>query len=192
MRYAFAISVLVLALVAFTTPASADQKTSGGVYLTAEDYMNGKLTMAGESGSGHKIEVHNLTGKPFIHVTDGTETREFDKSSIYGYRDHEGKAFRFVGNDVYEIRDAGKLFIYETERIVRKGTAESAYFFSVGAAGEVFPLTLLNLKKACPGNHGFHDSLDATFRSDSELTRYDSLHKMFKVNRLLVASASER
>ena len=188
MRYAVAFAVLVLALAVSTRPLSADQKTSGGVYLTAEDYMNGKLTMAGERGSGHKLEVHNLTSKPYIHVTQGTQKREFQKSSIYGFRDYDGRSFRFVGNDVYEIRDAGRMFIYGAERLVRKGAVEKAYFFSVGATGEVQPLTLINVKKAFPVNHRFHDSLDAAFKTDSELIQFDSFHKMYKVNRLLMAN----
>jgi hypothetical protein len=188
MRYAFAVAVLVLAVAAFTAPLSADEKTLGGIYLTAEDYMNGELTMAGERSSGHKLEAHGVTNKPYIHVTQGTERREFQKSSIYGFRDYEGRSFRFAGNDMYEIRDAGKMFIYASERLVRKGAVERAYFFSIGATGEVLPLTLLNVKEAFPRNHEFHDSLDAAFKTDSELIRYDTFHKMYKVNRLLVAN----
>src|SRR2546428_7567152 len=63
-----------------------------------------------------------------------------------------------------------------------------AYFFSVGPNGEVLPLTIANLKKAFPDSHRFHDNLDMAFRNDSQLAKYDDFHKMFKVNRLLIAS----
>ena len=53
---------------------------------------------------------------------------------------------------------------------------------------EIVPLTILNLKKALPDNHTFHDLLDMSFKHDSDLTKYDDFHKMFKVNRLFVAS----
>ena len=81
-----------------------------------------------------------------------------------------------------------ELYIYSTDVLVRKGTSEKAYFFSVGPNGDMLPLTIVNLKKAFPDNHTFHDSLDMMFKNDSQLTKYDDFHKMFKVTRLLIAS----
>jgi hypothetical protein len=100
----------------------------------------------------------------------------------------DGRSFRTVGSQRYEILEARDLVIYSTDVIVRKGTLEKAYFFSVGLKGEILPLTILNLKNAFPENHAFHDSLDMMFKNDSQLTRYDDFHKMYKVNRLLAAS----
>ena len=100
----------------------------------------------------------------------------------------DGRSFRTIGNQRYEILEARDLVIYSTDVIVRKGTLEKEYFFSVGLNGEVLPLTILNLKNAFPDNHAFHDSLDMMFKNDSQLTKYDNFHKMYKVNRLLVAS----
>jgi hypothetical protein len=101
------------------------------------------------------------------------------------------RSVRVVGTDRYQIVEARTLYIYTLDTFVRKGAAEKAYFFSVGPNGDVTPLTILNLKKAFPVNHTFHDFLDMSFKHDSDLTRYDEFHKMFKVNRLLDAS-SER
>jgi hypothetical protein len=98
------------------------------------------------------------------------------------------RSFRVVGNQQYQILEAKGLFIYSADVLVRKGTTDKAYFFSVGPNGEVLPLTIVNLKKAFPDNHRFHDNLDLMFRDDSQLTKYDNFHKMFKVNRLLNAS----
>jgi hypothetical protein len=95
---------------------------------------------------------------------------------------------RVVGNDRYQILEARALYIYSHDVIVRKGATEKAYFFSVGPTGDVVPLTILNLKKAFPGNHVFHDLLDMAFKNDSDLTKYDEFHKMFRVNRLLLGS----
>ena len=100
----------------------------------------------------------------------------------------DARSYRTVGNERYEILDANVLHIYSTTVLVRKGAADKAYFFSVGATGDILPLTIVNLKKAFPNNHKFHDSLDMMFRSDSSLNKYDDFHKMFKVNRLLIAS----
>ena len=100
----------------------------------------------------------------------------------------DGRSFRTVGSQRYEILEAKDLVIYSTGVLVRKGTIEKNYFFSVGVDGEIFPLTILNLKKAFPDNHAFHDSLDLMFNNDWQLTKYDDFHKMYKVNRLLAAS----
>ena len=98
------------------------------------------------------------------------------------------RPYRLVGNDKYQIVEARNLYIYTLVVIVRKGASERTYFFSVGPNGDVQPLTILNLKKAFPDNHAFHDLLDMSFKHDSDLTKYDDFHKMFKVNRLLLAS----
>ena len=100
----------------------------------------------------------------------------------------DGRSFRTVGSQRYEILEAKDVVIYSTDVIVRKGAMEKNYFFSVGASEEIFPLTILNLKKAFPDDHRFHDSLDMMFKNDSQLTKYDGFHKMYKVNRLLAAS----
>ena len=96
--------------------------------------------------------------------------------------------YRLVGNERYQILESKDLYIYSTDVVVRKGASEKAFFFSVGSTGEILPLTIVNLKKAFPDNHRFHDGLDMTFKDNSQLTKYDDFHKMFKVNRLLVAS----
>jgi hypothetical protein len=103
----------------------------------------------------------------------------------------DARNYRLVGNDRYQLLEAKGVYIYSLDVLVRKGASEKTYFFSIGPNGDVMPLTILNLKKAFPDNHAFHDLLDMTFKHDSDLTKYDEFHKMFKVNRLLEAS-SER
>jgi hypothetical protein len=98
------------------------------------------------------------------------------------------RSYRVVGNVRYEILEAKAIYIYSADVLVRKGAAEKAFFFSDGANGEILPLTILNLKTAFPDNHRFHDALDMTFKSDSELTKYDAFHRMYRVNRLWLAS----
>ena len=100
----------------------------------------------------------------------------------------DARNYRVVGADRYQILETKTVSIYSLDVLVRKGTSEKTFFFSVGPNGDVLPLTILNLKKAFPDNHTFHDLLDMTFKHDSDLTKYDDFHKMFKVNRLLEAS----
>jgi hypothetical protein len=53
---------------------------------------------------------------------------------------------------------------------------------------QILSLTLENLKQSFPDNHRFHDMLDANFGAGQPLEQYDEFHKMFKINRLLIAS----
>ncbi len=172
-----------------------------GIYLTADDYQNGRLTSASDCKAiDHKIELHDLLNKPFIHVTHNGDTRQYAKGEIYGFRTCDGRDYRFVGTREYQILEAKGASIYSAQyQAGREGDDLSlnddrrpvyAYFFSVSAAGPVLPLTRANLKRAFANNHAFHDALDQTFRSDAELAQYDDFHKMFKVNRLLSASTS--
>ncbi len=62
------------------------------------------------------------------------------------------------------------------------------YYFSVGPAGEILALTLNNLNHAFQQNYIFRDSLEATFRRGQSLAEYDESHKIFMVNRILIAS----
>jgi hypothetical protein len=100
----------------------------------------------------------------------------------------DARNYRVSGNVRYEILEAKDIYIYSTDVLVRKGTSEKAFFFSAGPNGDIMPLTILNLKNAFPNNHAFHDNLDMAFKHDSDLTKYDDFHKMFRVNRLLLAS----
>ena len=59
------------------------------------------------------------------------------------------------------------------------------YFFVMSSSDELIPLSKMNLKKAYPVNHPFHDALDANFKEDKELINYDEFHKMYKINWLL-------
>jgi hypothetical protein len=102
----------------------------------------------------------------------------------------DARNYRVVGTDRYQILEARAIYIYTLDVLVRKGASEKTYFFSVGANGDVVPLTLLNLKNAFPDNHAFHDLLDMSFKHDSDLTKYDAFHKMFKINRLLDATTN--
>lgn len=191
-----AVHQVPLALALAVSSANAAVSSARGIYLTAADFAKGRLTSESDCKSaGHKVELHDVLNKPYIHVTHGGETRKYLKREIYGFRTCGRQDYRFVGNAEYEILEARDVSIYALELPARnpKDTSRGlptsrVYFFSVPASEQVLPLTLQNLKRAFPNSHAFHDALDATFRTDDELTQYDTFHNMFKVNRLLTAS----
>src|SRR6516162_9457315 len=185
--------LVVLAAFMFSpaTSALATPETSG-VYLTAADYQEGRLAFEGDCGSKtHKLELHDVLNKPYVDVTHESEKRRYSKSDLFGFRACDGRDYRFASNFEYQILESREMFIYARGIPVNYGKGYRTiqeYYFSVGPEGEVLPLTLENLKQALPNNHRFHDSLDATFGPGREPREYDEFHKMFKVNRLLMAS----
>jgi len=146
MKYAIATLTLIFNVV-FAAIAGATDKTTNGIYLTADDFKNGNLRYEGLSGDpSHKLKLHDVTDKPYIDVTHREKTAKFNKSEVYGFRDSHGRSYRFVGN------------------------------FSAGPTETVLPLTIANVKKAVPGDSRFHDAVDMMFRSDSDLTAFEKLH----------------
>jgi hypothetical protein len=190
MRY-FCTSVAVIVLAA-TGSAQAAAPGISGIYLSSADFTDGRLTAEGHCGSvDHKLELHDVLNKSYIHVTHGAAKQRYEKNDLFGFRACDGNDYRFVSNREYRILEAREFYIYEHEAYVSVGKSRhivKEYSFSVGRDGKVIPLTLENLKRAFPDNHAFHDSLDQTFGGGQDLTQYDQFHKMFKVNRLLIAT----
>ncbi|MEX1240650.1 MAG: hypothetical protein WEB30_13075 [Cyclobacteriaceae bacterium] len=69
------------------------------------------------------------------------------------------------------------------KRVVSPGKWTSIeYYFGKDPDTEIMPLTRENLKKAFPENIEFHKKLDALFRNNSQLSRFDRLYNTFVVN----------
>ena len=172
--------------------ATAQTSRTSGVYLTAADYENSELRFEGDCGSKtHKLELHDVLNKPYIDVTHESQKRRYSKDELFGFRDCEGRDYRFASKPEYQILEAKELYIYSRDLTVNQGRTNRTvreYYFSVGANGQIKALTLENLKQTLPQNHRFHDWLDATFGAGQNPAEYDEFHKMFKVNRLWIAS----
>lgn len=169
---------------------AAAQKDSSGIYKTAEDFQNRKLSYAiNYKTEKHKINDNLLFNDAAIKVKHHDTTYTLEKSSTYGYRSTKGEEFRFIDNKEYKILNPGEpLLIYAYQHLAHSpkeaGKYQPMYFFSTDAASAPQPLTKANLKAAFAGNHKFHDELDAQFKDDNELNAYDSFHKMYKLNRI--------
>lgn len=187
-------SLVAIAVLLFSSTGTAQvppQKTSG-VYVSADDYKNGRLSFEGDCGSkAHKLELHDVLHKTYIHVTHEAEKRRFAKSDLFGFRACDGHDYRFASNLEHQILEARGLYIYAREVYVSHGRGRHTvrgYFFSAGAEGAVLALSRENLKKAFPVNQRFHDAIDVAFGAKQKLSGYDESQKMFKVNQLLIAS----
>ena len=181
--------MLVSGILTFSTVIA--QKDSSGIYNTAADFMQGKLSYA----INYKTEKHKINGDMIfndreIKVKHAGKKYTLQKNDTYGYRSTMGKDFRFVDNKEYKILNTGEpllIYVYQHQSHSPKEAQKYApmYFFSVDAASEPQPLRKSNVKAAFPDNHKFHDALDAQFKEDMELYAYDSFHKIYKLNRIL-------
>lgn len=91
---------------------------------------------------------------------------------------------RSYNNTNYKVVDADGFMIYSRDVHVTGSKArvtEKKYYFSKDRNSEIKPLTINNLKHEFPLNREFHDLIDIHFRSNDELTRYDSYYKEYKL-----------
>ncbi len=91
---------------------------------------------------------------------------------------------RLYNSQIYKVEDRDGFIIYSRETHVvghKARVTEKKYYFSENSTAPIKPLTISNLKHAFPINREFHDLIDLHFRNNSELTRYDSFHKEYKI-----------
>jgi hypothetical protein len=96
-------------------------------------------------------------------------------------------ATKSMGYTVLNSGEAIKIYKYVHASHSPKDAEKYApkYFFIISNSDVLQELTLTNLKKSFPENHVYHDALDANFKEDKELVKYDNFHKMYKINWLL-------
>jgi hypothetical protein len=171
-----------------TTAWSQAPPLGSGLYRSSEDFRNHRLTLAVDCQTAtHKLRFHEFSGKPYLTVIHGGKPYQVAKDSLFGFRDCNGHDYRFASNNQhYPILNPGEaLLLYKVEQAaVGKNSGYVHLFFSPTAAAPIQPLTLLAVKKAFPDNHRFHDLLDAQFQG-GDLTAYDAMHHMTKLNWLL-------
>lgn len=186
------VSLFIIAI--FLSLNASAQKDSSGIYNTAADFQQGKLSYAiNYKTEKHKINDYVLFNDAVIKVKHHDTTYTLEKSNTYGFRSTKGEDFRFIDNKEYKILNAGEsllIYVYQHPSHSPKeaGKYGPMYYFSTDASAAPQALTKANLKAAFPDNHKFHDALDAQFKTDDELYAYDSFHKMYKVNRIYVTS----
>ncbi|MCW3083611.1 MAG: hypothetical protein JWP12_977 [Bacteroidetes bacterium] len=169
-----------------------------GMYMNATDYTNNKLSyeINCDSSAG-KIKLNHFLAKNYVDVICGNKKTQLKKDSIFGYRACDGKTYRFFKNNDQEflIVENRTIVIYIADVPVVSSTGKTTqlvphYFFSTTLSSEIYPLTLINLKKAFPGNIKFHDLLDVEFNDLKNSSAYDAVHKMYRVNYLASQSVN--
>ena len=156
----------------FITINSFAQQDSSGIYKTAADFKNRKLSYAiNYKTEKHKINSYVLFKDNVIKVTHQGITYKLTKSDTYGYRNTKGVEYRFIDNKEYRILNPGEsLLIYNFDHSAHPPKAAAQfpvmYFFTTDVAALPQSLTKANLKAAFPENHKLHDAIDAQFVRD--------------------------
>lgn len=185
----FSIILLALFLFKISAQATANIDPKSGIYLTASDYKNKQLHLSDDQLTKNKFRLNEFFGGKTLTLSHKGEDHQFSKDSIYGYRDNDGSDYRFYKSytEKYKILENGRIVIYERQQAGNKQTGFKplvSYYFSDGVDGEVYLLSLDNLKKLFKDQPAF-DIIDANFRTDYDLAEYDKYHQTFRINRLL-------
>lgn len=171
--------------------ASVFAQSQAGLYLTATDFSHKKLSH--QSKHSH-IKTHEVFKKDLIEIICNDSTYTYKKDSVYGYRSNDGIDYRIVERKYYPILNSGEtILIYKwQENTGMKGQEPTfRYYFSKDYASNLYVLNLRNLETVFASNKSYLKILEVHFGDNSDLLEYDTIHKMYKINRLLKLSENE-
>jgi hypothetical protein len=170
-----------------------DQKAKEGVYLSGEDYANGKISFSQSLTDGkYKFHLNEVSFKTPIKIVTGHNVIKLDKDSIFGYRDKKNVCYRFYNKVIYKILNPDeKILLYSTTSMTDEPKnihRITNYFFSRNAESPLYPLSKWNLKTVFYKNAYFNVLLDVYFPGDEDLTAFDNGHKNYLLNRVFEIS----
>ena len=171
------------------TVATKGQKDSSGVYMSAVDFTNKKLTYGINCKTeNHKIKLNIFFNRDYITVIHEGNKYNISKDSVFGFKTCNGSSYRIADKIDYTILNADdNLLLYEfIPMSAPKNPQPPVHKFSKGADGPMLDLTIENVKNIYPDNHLFHDEIENTFRSNSSLLSYNRYHKQYKLVRLFI------
>ena len=172
------------------------QTDSSGVYFKADDFVKHKLSFASDCKTQKQKIIFEVMFHPKeIIVKHNGKTYKYSKDSVYAVRNCDGSILRIFDNSEFPMLNPSEsIMLY---RITsggggKGGSSITNYFFSKDPKSRMHDLTLLNLKKAYHDNPKFLDALDIEFKSDEELSAYDSYNKMYKLNYVYTTSLGHK
>jgi hypothetical protein len=164
------------------------QPECSGVYLTASDFTDGRLSYASAGRGTLKQSFFNLLAKNHLFIIRPDYAwKRISKKDVFAIKSCEGEIVRICDGNNYYLQNLGDCIPIYKEIISpsSKGSiARVKYYFSINPISELQELTLDNLKAAYPDNHEFENALDANFREDSDLYAYNSTKKYFELTRV--------
>jgi hypothetical protein len=155
-----------------------------GIYLSVKDFNNHQLSFS----DADKISLNKLFAGNNVKIIINGESKKIAKKDIYGYHSSDNIDFRFYKNELYQIIESNKLFIYKnySNTSVQGGKGnlhKETFYFSIKGDEPLIHLTISNLRKTFSNNIKFQELLD-TVKSDEELTYYVTYMQQLKVEYL--------
>jgi hypothetical protein len=184
--------ILAICLLAVFTQKTIAQTKVSGLYLTADDYHNQKLTFKTTGNDGNSIKFNEFLGSGRIVVIYAGKKQLIYKSAIYGYHSNNCD-YRYFNNVPYKIIDARDFYLYSSPKIVQQdkwSKPADSYYFSSNAIADVKPLSIKNLQDAYANNPKFRYLLESHFTTDNALTVYDRSVNEYKVKYLYEQSTT--
>jgi hypothetical protein len=186
-------------MIAICIMASFSQKTiagtqTTGLYLTSDDFINGKLSFETDGSNGNKIKLNEFFESGKVVVTYNGKEQVFSKNEIFGYRSN-GQDYRFFNNTAYKILDTKDFYIYSAPKLVQEGKGPKqveTYYYSTTSKSAVERLTIKNLQNTYAENAKFKYLVEAEFSSDNALVQYDAALKEYKVKYIYDQSAQNK
>ncbi|MGA3013053.1 MAG: hypothetical protein ABSD71_03345 [Bacteroidales bacterium] len=165
------------------------QKAKEGVYLSSEDFINGKISFSyNRIDNSYRFHLNDVTFKTPIKIVTRNKVIKLNKDSIFGFRDQKNICYRFYNKGTYKILDpVGKILLYSSTFIIGepKNTHRvTNYFFSENANSPLYPLSKWNLKRVLSKDVSFQILLDVYFPGDKDLTAYDSSNNRYLLNQV--------
>jgi hypothetical protein len=185
------IAVLLVSINAFAQE-NASSKISG-LYKTEDDYVANKLTYEQDCNSKQgKINADRVFQPATILIKGNEANQVVSKKDFFGYVDCNKKAYRFYGNEAYEILDSKGFYIYEHTiiKMVKGYERVTEYCFSKNGTDAMQLLTIKNLENTFASNTRFRYALESTFHSDKDLIAYDQYSQCYKIKYLFDQTTS--
>ncbi len=182
------LSFLLFAGTYFFTTAIKAQPECSGVYLTANDFIAGKLCNVCATRSASKGSYYNLLAiNHFFIIQPGYAWRKIDKEDVFAIQGCEGELVRiYQGNNYYLVNPGEEIPIYKAfiNPTSKGNVIRVRYCFSRSLVSEIRDLSLDNLKAEFSGNFKFLDALGDYLKDESDLYAYNYREKSFELNRL--------
>lgn len=143
-----------------------------GLYLTAKDYQDHKLSF-----NGDKINLRGFFNSTKVTVVHDGKPQTFLKSEIFGYQD-AGQDYRFFDNKAYRILENKEVILYAYAHVLQQGKGlkpVEQFYFSSDHNEPIMVLTKANLEKAYGKNPKFVYALEASFQKRQRVNRLRQL-----------------
>jgi hypothetical protein len=167
--------LLIVSIYALSITNTKAQSNCSGVYLTANNFLAGKLYYAYTGKNESKASDYDLLTKKKIIIEESGTTHQIDKRDIYAIQKCNGKIIRIYKGGYYTLLNPrGNMPIYMvTQNPASKGDiVVYKYYFSKNANSEVKELTIENLETEFPDFHQFNNAMKVIYNTDKVLFSY--------------------